>query len=79
MLAMGCFNRKETMKVGRERLRAVLNDENVASDAPRMVANRNTCDKPSLFTPSQGALAVAAIPEGGSRGSTPHIGIWLNT
>jgi hypothetical protein len=69
ILAIGCFHRRETIKVVRERLRAMLNVENDASDAPKMVAI--LCDKPSLFMPDQGTLALAAIPDVESRESTP--------
>jgi hypothetical protein len=72
---MGRFNKRETVKVGRERLRGLLNDENDASDAPKMVAILAISHPCS--TPNQGTLArdATCIPEGESRESTPHIGI----
>jgi hypothetical protein len=47
----------------------MLNDENDASDAPKMVAILAISNPCSM--PNQGTLALAAIPECESRGSSP--------
>jgi hypothetical protein len=69
ILAMRCFHRRETVKVVRERLRAMSNVENDASDAPKMVAILAISHPCSM--PDQGTLALAAIPDVESRESTP--------
>ena len=63
ILAMRCFHRRDTVKVVRERLKAILIAENDASDAPKMVAILG--DKPSLFNARSRIriLALATIPD----------------
>jgi len=61
ILAMRRFHGQETVRVVRERLRAILNVENDASDAPKMVAILAISHPCSM--PDQGSLALATIPD----------------
>ena len=59
----GVFLTGERLKVGRERLRAMLNDENDASDAPKMVAILAISHPCSMPDQGSGSLALATIPD----------------
>jgi hypothetical protein len=63
ILAMRCFHRRDTVKVVRERLKAILIAENDASDAPKMVAILAISHPCSMPDQGSGSLALATIPD----------------